>query len=150
MEKQKQLLHESLMKFNKSNYSVSSASGQYQTCTQNGRRTHWGQPCREGCSGRCKAEQSQQCVLKAQEASHILGCPKRVARKLRAGILPLYSVLVRPCLVSSEWERHESLKASHKEGCEDVQRDETPLLWKQTVIIWVVQPGKEKTSRSPS
>jgi len=42
---------------------------------------------------------NQQCVLAAKEASATLGCIRQsIARRLREGILPLCSALVRPHL----------------------------------------------------
>jgi len=46
-----------------------------------------------------KVSMNRQCALAAQKATCILGCIKRsVASRVREGILPLYSTLVRPHL----------------------------------------------------
>ncbi|GAB0175590.1 hypothetical protein GRJ2_000024200 [Grus japonensis] len=46
-----------------------------------------------------KLNMTQQCALAAQKANCILGCITRsVTSRLREGILPLYSTLVRPHL----------------------------------------------------
>jgi len=48
-----------------------------------------------------KLNTSRQCVLAAQKANRTLGCVRRsVASRVREGILPLYSTLVRPHLES--------------------------------------------------
>jgi len=48
-----------------------------------------------------KLNMTQQCVLTAQKANCILGCIKSsMASRLREGILPLYSTLVRAHLES--------------------------------------------------
>jgi len=48
-----------------------------------------------------KLDMSHQCVLVAQKANDLLGCiPSSVASRLREGILPLCSALVRPHLES--------------------------------------------------
>jgi len=66
---------------------------------------------------------TQQCALTAQKASHLLGCiPSSVASRLREGILPLCSALVRPhwesCvqLWSSQHDRHGCVEAGPEEA----------------------------------
>ena len=82
-----------------------------------------------------KKDMSHQCVLIAQKANNIVGCIKKsVVRRLREGILPLYSALVRPQLESCTvletpaQERHGAVGADPEEGCKHDQRAGTPLL----------------------
>jgi len=75
-----------------------------------------------------KLNMTQQCVLAAQKANHILGCVERsMASRSRGVILPLYSVLLRPHLESciQLWNpRHKK----HMELLERVQRRTTKMI----------------------
>ena len=83
-----------------------------------------------------KLDMSQECLLAAQKANHILGCIKKsVASKAREVILPLCSALVRFHLKysmqlwgSTVQERHGPVGASPEEGHKNDQRDGTSLL----------------------
>ncbi|GAB0181782.1 hypothetical protein GRJ2_000643500 [Grus japonensis] len=82
-----------------------------------------------------KLNMSRQCALAAQKANHVLGCIKRgVTSRSREVILPLYSALVRPQLVSVQlWgpqykQRHGAVGVSPEEGHEADQRAGAPLL----------------------
>jgi len=71
---------------------------------------------------------TQQCVLAAQKANCILGCIKsRVASRVREGILPLHSALVRPHLESCVllWSLQHR---TDMELLERVQRRETKMI----------------------
>jgi len=55
-----------------------------------------------------KLDMSQQCGIAAQKANHTLGCiPSSMASRLRDGILPLCSALVRPHLESCVQHRQD-------------------------------------------
>lgn len=87
------------MKFNKSNYKV------FHLLLGNTMHTEWEEftessPVEKdlGVLVDEKLNKSQQCVPTAQEASHILGCTKRLASRLREGILLFFFAFMRPCL----------------------------------------------------
>jgi len=79
---------------------------------------------------------TQQCVLAAHKANHILGCIKSsVASRSKEGILPLCSTLVRPHLESciqlwspQHGEIHGPVGGGPEEGHKNDQRAGTPLL----------------------
>ncbi|GAB0183344.1 mitochondrial enolase superfamily member 1 [Grus japonensis] len=82
-----------------------------------------------------KLNNTWQCALAAQKASHVLGCIKSVTSRSREVILPLCCALVetppgvlRPALESSAQERHQAAGMSPGEGHEDDQRAGAPLL----------------------
>jgi len=81
-----------------------------------------------------KLDVCQQCAHAAQKASHILGCIKSsVASRLREGILPLYSTLVRPHLESCvqlwspQHRKDRVVGAGPEEGDNNEQKDGTAL-----------------------
>jgi len=73
-----------------------------------------------------KLHMSYQRPPAAQKANCILGCIKRsVASRLRKGILPRYSALVRPHLAQ---KRHGPVGVGPEEGHKNDPRAGTPLL----------------------
>jgi len=98
-----------------------------------------------------KLNMSQQSALTAQNANCILGCiPSSMASRLREGILPLYSALVRPHLESciqlwssqhrKDMELLEQLqrRATKTRGLEHLSYEE------RLRELGVIQPGEEK------
>ncbi|GAB0199613.1 mitochondrial enolase superfamily member 1 [Grus japonensis] len=103
-----------------------------------------------------KLDMSQQCALAAQKANCVLGCiPSSMTSRLREGILPLYSALVRrPCSAASSsgvprTSRTWSCWRESRGGHEDDPRAGAPLLWRQAEGVGVVQPGEEKGPGRP-
>ena len=98
----KQQVQETLMRFNKSKCKVlhmSCSNLHYQYKLGNVRIEHNPAGKNLGVLVDDKLNVSQQCVLVAQKANHILGCTIRsMASKSREVILPLYSALARPQL----------------------------------------------------
>jgi len=98
----KQQVQETLMRFNKSKCKVlhmSCSNLHYQYKLGNVRIEHNPAEKNLGVLVDDKLNVSQQCVLVAQKANHILGCIiRRMASKSREVILPLYCSLARPQL----------------------------------------------------
>jgi len=96
-----------------------------------------------------------QCVLRAQQASRILGCIKSsVASRLREEILPLCSGetppgVLPPALEPPAQERHGAVGVGPEEGHKNEQRDGASLLRGQAEGVGAVQPGEEKVMGRP-
>jgi len=103
-----------------------------------------------------KLDMTQKCVLAAQKANRALGCiPSSMGSRVREGILPLCSALVRPpgSPVSSSgalgtgqtWSCWNGSRGGHKND----QRTGAPLLGGKAERVGVVQPGEEKAEGRP-
>ena len=101
-----------------------------------------------------KLDMSQQCVLTAQKANHILICTARsMASRLRKVILPLYSALVtspgvlHPNVEFPVQERHGPVGVRPEKGDKEDPRDGTPILQEQAERAKAIQPGEEEAPR---
>ncbi|KAJ7397580.1 hypothetical protein BTVI_133981 [Pitangus sulphuratus] len=115
-----------------------------------------------------RLDMSQQCALAAQKAKHLLGCTRSsMASRVREGILPLYSALVRPhleCCVQLWVPQHrkgidllervqrratkirgvENLSYKDRLGAESLLSLEKKRLWGDPVVAFQYLKGAHK------